>query len=68
MLPFVVFGLVLLATPALPLGLAMIGGGVWAYERKGNRGDDRFVAALMVLGALGGAAIIVTFIWQRITA
>ena len=67
MLPLVVFGLVLLATPALPLGLAMIAFGVWFYERGGNRGDEGFIAVLMFLGGLGGLSLFVQFIWQRVT-
>ncbi|HEY1129124.1 MAG TPA: hypothetical protein VGF12_06955 [Roseateles sp.] len=68
MLPLVVFGLVLLATPALPLGLGMIALGIWQYERRGHRGSDGFITVLMVLGGLGAAAVVVQFIAQRITA
>lgn len=68
-LPMVVFGLVLLATPALlPLGLGLIAFGVWFYERNGNRGDEAFIALLMILGGLGALAVIAQFIWQRVTA
>jgi hypothetical protein len=67
-LPLVVFGLVLLATPALPLGLGMIAFGVWFYERPGGRGDEAFIALLMILGGLGAFALVAQFIWQRITA
>lgn len=68
MLPLVVFGLVLLATPALPLGLAMIGLGVWQFERRGHRGSDGFITLLMILGGLGALAVFAQFIWQRLTA
>lgn len=68
MLPLVVFGLVLLATPALPLGLGMIAFGVWFYERPGGgRGDEGFIKVLMILGGLGGLAVVAQFIYQRVT-
>lgn len=68
LLLLVIPGLVLLATPALPLGLGMICGGVWIYERPGGRGDERFMALLMTLGGIGALAVIAQFIWQRVTA
>lgn len=68
LLLLVVPGLVLLATPALPLGLAMIGAGGWLYERPGSRGDEGFIAVLMLLGGLGALAVFAEFIWQRVTA
>lgn len=68
MLPLVIFGLILLATPALPIGLGMIGLGVWQFERRGHRGSDGFITVLMVLGGLGALAVLAQFIYQRLTA
>lgn len=68
MLPLVVFALVLLATPALPLGLGMIALGVWFYERPGGRGEDAFIALLMILGSPGALAMVAQSIWQQISA
>jgi hypothetical protein len=67
LLLLVVPGLILLAGPALPLGLGMIAFGVWFYERPGGRGDEAFTGLLMVLGGLGALALVAQFIWQRIT-
>ncbi len=49
----VVPGLVLLATPALPLGLLMMWLGWWIYERSGMRSSDAFITVVMVLGGIG---------------
>jgi len=49
----VVPGLVLLATPALPLGLLLIWLGWWIYERSGMRSSDAFVTVVMVSGGIG---------------
>ncbi len=68
LLLLVVPGLVLLATPALPLGLAMIGGGAWLYAAPGDRGDEGFIAILMLLGGLGALAVVAEFNRQRVTA
>ena len=55
-LPLAVFGMLLLATPALPLGVAMIYGAWWVYERTGDRGasDDVLPALIFFVG--GGYA------------
>lgn len=66
-LPLVVFGLVLLATEALPLGLCLIAAGVWFYERPGGRGDESFIALLMLAGAIGALAVVAQFAWQHLT-
>lgn len=51
---FAVFGMMLLATPWLPIGVAMIVGGWWIYERSGLRGDDVLPSLIFLLG--GGYA------------
>jgi hypothetical protein len=61
-----VCGILLLATPALALGLAMMLAGWWVYERSGLRGGDGFITLLMVLGGLGCAAVVAEFILQRV--
>lgn len=55
-LPMAVFGMLLLATPALPVGLALIYGAWWVYERTGDRGasDDVLPALIFFVG--GGYA------------
>lgn len=55
-LPLAVFGMLLLATPALPVGLALILGAWWVYERTGSRraSDDVLPALVFVVG--GGYA------------
>jgi hypothetical protein len=55
-------GLLLLATPALPIGALLILAGWWVYERSpiSRRGlDDGFITLLMVLGGLG---VVMTFV------
>ena len=59
-------GILLLATPALALGLVMLMAGWWVYEKSGLKGGDGFITLLMVLGGFGCAAVIAEFIWQRI--
>jgi len=61
-------GLVLLATPALPVGLGMLWLGWWIYERSSLPNGDEFITVLMVLGGIGAAIPVVQFAWQRITA
>jgi hypothetical protein len=56
MLLLAVVGLLLLATPALPVGLALLGAAWWVYEKTGRRDDEGFVGLLMVLGGLGAGA------------
>lgn len=71
MLLLVVAGLMLLPTAALPLGLLMMFGGWWVYERAPGagrgRGDEGFIAVLMLLGGLGAAALIVRGVWNYLT-
>lgn len=64
----VVAGLVLLATPLLPLGLGLLWLGWWVYERSAIPDSDALVSVLMVVGGAGALATICQFIWQRITA
>ena len=51
-------GLVLLATRWLPLGMALIGLGVWVMRRASVGDEARFTGALVVLGGLGAGALL----------
>ena len=62
----VVPGLLLLATPGLPLGLLMCWAGWWVYERSGLPDRDGLATLVMTLGTLGAAAVIVQFIAERL--
>jgi hypothetical protein len=44
-------GLVLLATPALPLGLLMIWLAWWLYERSSLPSSGAFITVVMILGS-----------------
>lgn len=59
-------GLLLLSTPALPLGLLLILAGWWVSERAGLRGGDGLITAVMVLGGLGVAMAFVEFALQAL--
>lgn len=59
-------GLLLLATPWLPLGLLMVWGGWWVYERSRIRDGDGLAAVVMVLGGLGALVIALQAAWQAI--
>lgn len=60
-------GLALLASPGLPLGLLLIWGAWWVYERSGLREDDALITAVMVAGGLGVALVFAQFAWQWIS-
>lgn len=66
--PLAIFGMVLLATPALPLGLLLLWLAWWIFERSKLSAGDGLITVLVVLGGLGAASIFVQFAWQRITA
>lgn len=59
-------GLVLLATPALPLGLLLLWLGWWIYERSGLPASDAFITVLMVLGGFGAVAPAVQELWRAL--
>lgn len=63
-LPLVVLGMLLLATPALPLGIVLILAGWWVYERAPRRamagGEDRLYAVVGLAGAVGAGLVV----WQ----
>ena len=62
-----IFGLVLLATPALPIGLLLLYAAWWVYEKTGGRRDDeRFTGILMLLGGLGAAMVFITRAWDAV--
>lgn len=64
---FSIFGLMLLATPALPIGLMLLYAAWWVYEKTGGRGDDEaFTGILMLLGGLGAALVFVTWAWDAV--
>lgn len=66
MMVFAILGLMMLATPYLPLGLLFLWVGWWIYERSGMRDGDGFITLLMVLGGLGALAVVVQFLLQLI--
>lgn len=68
MVPMMIFGMVLLATPALPLGLLLMWLAWWIYERSNLSNGEVLITSLMVLGGIGAAAIFAQFIFQRLTA
>lgn len=62
----VIPGLLLLATPGLPLGLLMCWAGWWVYERSGLPDRDGLATLTLTLGALGAGAIVLQFIGQHL--
>jgi len=64
----VVPGLVLLATPALPLGLLMMWLGWWLYERSALGNSDAFITVVMVLGGFGALAPTLRELLRRLTS
>lgn len=59
-------GLVLVGTPAFPIGLALCWAGWWIYERSKLPDRDGLLTVLMVLGGLGAASIVVQAGWQAL--
>lgn len=68
MVPLMILGIVLLATPALPLGLLLMWLAWWVFERSRLSAGDGLITVLVVLGGLGAVAVFAQFAWQRITA
>lgn len=64
----VIPGLVLLATPLLPLGLLMLWAGWWVYERSSLPNSDALITLLQLMAGAGALAIFVQFAVQRVTA
>jgi hypothetical protein len=64
----VIPGLLLLASPGLPVGLAMIWGGWWVYERSRIPDGDGLITVLMVLGGLGAVVVTVQAVWGWATS
>jgi Ca2+/H+ antiporter len=60
----VIAGLVLLATPYLPLGLCLILGGWRVHKSVGVRDEAGFTSMLMGLGGLGAVAVMATGLWD----
>lgn len=63
----VVIGLLLLATPALPVGLALMGLAVLGFRSVTPAAEERFTAALMLLGGAGAAVVVVRFVLQQMS-
>lgn len=59
-------GLLMLASPFLPLGLVLMWCGWWVYERSGLRGGDGLAALVLLLGGLGAAAVTLQFVAERL--
>jgi Ca2+/H+ antiporter len=62
----IIAGLVLLATPYLPLGLCLILGGWRVHQSAGVRDEASFTSVLMGLGGLGAVAVMATGLWDWI--
>lgn len=60
----VVVGLLLLATPALPAGMLLVGLGLVLFRRVTPASEERFTAALMLLGGVGAAVVGLRFVLQ----
>lgn len=65
MVPLVIVGLVLLATPLLPVGLLLLLLGWWVFERSRLSNSDALITFLMVVGGCGAVATIGKFIAER---
>jgi hypothetical protein len=65
-LVLMVVGLLLLATPGLPAGLLLMYVAYRLFNGVTPAAEERFTAALMILGGLGAAAVFVTFLVQRL--
>lgn len=59
-------GLLLLATPLLPLGLLLVLAGWWVYERSGLRGGDGLITLTMLAGGLGVAMVFAQAAWEAL--
>jgi hypothetical protein len=64
----VIPGLLLLASPGLPVGMGMIWGGWWVYERSRIPDGDGLITVLMVLGGLGAVVVTVQAVWGWATS
>lgn len=63
----VIAGLFLLPT-YLPVGLVLLYT-AYVVERRASAGDEEgFLAGLMVLGGAGAIAVVITYVWDKITA
>lgn len=67
-LALVIPGLILLATPALPVGIGLVWAGWWVFERSSIPEGDGLAAFVLALGALGVALVYGRFILERLTA
>jgi hypothetical protein len=59
----VIPGMLLLASPGLPVGLAMMWGGWWIYERSRISDGDGLITVLMTLGGLGALVVTAQAVW-----
>jgi hypothetical protein len=60
-------GLPMLATPYLPVGLAMAWCGWWLYERSGWRSDDdRLAAVVFILGSVGAVGAFLYWLFKTL--
>lgn len=64
MMALAIPGLMMLATPYLPLGLVFLWLGWWIYERSGMRDGDGFITLVLVLGGIGALAVVGQFLLQ----
>lgn len=60
-------GMLLLATPGLPIGLGLIWAAWWIYERSGLPSGDGLAAVLMTVAGVGALATYAQFVveWLR---
>ncbi len=63
----IIFGICILPK-ALPLGIAMVIAGGWLFEGVTPGQEERFQGVLFLLGGLGALAVVVQFVYHRITA
>ena len=64
-LGMIVVGMLLLATPGLPAGLALIAAGAWIGVP--GRTEDRFMTVLMLAGGAGALWMVGQFALERLS-
>jgi hypothetical protein len=60
-------GLLMLASPGLPVGLLMMWGGWWVYERSRLPDRGGLEVTLMVLAGLGAGSVFAQAAWEAFT-
>lgn len=60
----VIPGLLMLASPWLPLGVLLCGAGWWIYERSALPDRDGLATLMLTLGTIGAGAVVVQYARQ----